>query len=158
MGWKTTGDEAMPATTTQNIANVLHLGRLPIRARRQLEVDGGLLYCAEGIWESAVLVGFKAPGYYIDTRKMGFIGSFALSDRRVIARAGFYNKIDVNLMFEDPRFKEVIFKVRPKYLSMKFDASIQMPRATGDIEIRLHLPDIAKAAEILESKGAVVKR
>ncbi|HUW62368.1 MAG TPA: hypothetical protein VMZ06_15290 [Candidatus Bathyarchaeia archaeon] len=144
----------MSATFTQKIARVFHLGRLPARVREQMQSEGGILYLAEGIAETAIFRNFRAPGVYCSQRRMGFIGFFALSERRIVARAGCFHKIDVNTTFDDPTFKKLLFKAGPKYLSVTFDPSIQTPDASGQIEIRLHLPDISKAATILKENGA----
>lgn len=146
----------MPATLTQKIAGVVHLGRLPARVREQMLLEGEMLYEAEGIAETVILKSFRAPGQYCLHRRMGFVGYFALSARRIVAKAGSYHKIDVNMAFDDPAFKSICFKAEPKYLSLTFDPSIQMPDASGEIEIRLHLPDIASAAEVLRDKGAQI--
>jgi hypothetical protein len=127
------------ATFTQKVAARLRLGRLP---------------AAEGIWETAIFRHYRAPQVYCRYRRMGFIGYFALSERRLIARAKGYHEIDVNVAYDEPRFQKLTFAVQPRYLSLAFDASLQSPEASGQIEIRLHLPDAATAAQILEQAGA----
>jgi hypothetical protein len=141
-------------TFLQKLATGLHLGRLPARVRTQLESEGGILYLAEGIWETAILRHYRAPGAYCRHRRMGFIGYFALSERRLIAKARAYHEINVNVAYEEPRFKAMTFAVRPKYLAVAFDASAQSPEASGQIEIRLHLPEVDLAAQILARAGA----
>jgi hypothetical protein len=44
--------------------------------------------------------------------------------------------------------------VAPKYLSFAWDASAQDAQTSGQMEVRLHLPDVATAAKILEQAGA----
>lgn len=146
----------MSATFTQKVSHVFHLGRLPAEVRQQMESEGEMLYLAEGIAETAIFRNFRAPGYYSTCKRMGFIGYFALSGRRIVARARCYNKIDVNIAFDDPKFKSLLFKVTPRYLSLTFDPSIQMAKASGQMEIRFHLPDISAAAKILDDKGALM--
>lgn len=149
--------EARMATFTQRLAGTFGLGRLPEAQRVQLESEDRLRYLAEGIWETAILRDYRHcrfPQAYCLARRMGFIGYFALSERRLIAKAKAYNEINVNVAYEEPRFKAMTFTVRPKYLALTFDASAQSSEDSGQIEIRLHLPDIAFAAKILEQAGA----
>jgi hypothetical protein len=149
--------EARMATFTQRLAGTFGLGRLPGAQRVQLESEGRLLYLAEGIWETAILRDYqhhRFPQAYCLACRMGFIGYFALSERRLVAKAKAYNKIDVNVAYEEPRFKAMTFTIRPKYLALTFDASAQSPEDSGQLEVRLHLPDIALAAKILKRAGA----
>jgi hypothetical protein len=145
------------ATFTQKLAGTFRLGRLPEAQRVQLESEGRLLYLAEGIWETAIFQRYRHyrfPQAYCLHRRMGFIGYFALSERRLIAKAKAYNEINVNVAYDDPRFQALMFTVRPKYLALTFDASAQSPEDSGQLEIRLHLADIATAVKILEQAGA----
>ncbi len=142
------------ATFTQRLAAGLHLGRLPAAQRVQLESEGRLLYLAEGIWETAILRRYRAPGAFSWRQRFGNIGYFVLSEHRLVARAKGGHEIDVNMAYDDPPFQKLTFAIQPKYLSLTFDPSTQNPQASGQIEIRLHLPDVDMAAEILERAGA----
>jgi hypothetical protein len=146
--------EARMATFVQKLAARLRLGQLPEALRAQLESEGRILYLAEGIWETAIFRHYRAPNAYSSHRRIGFIGYFALSEHRLVARAKCYHEIDVNVAYDELRFKKMTFTVRRKYLSLAFDASTQSPQASGQLEVRLHLPDIATAAKILEQAGA----
>jgi hypothetical protein len=141
-------------TLLQRLTAGLHLGQLPGTVRAQLESEGRILYLAEGIRETAIFRNYRAPGIYSWRRRIGFIGYFALSERRLVARAKQYHQTDVNVAYDDPRFKAMTFTVRPRYLALVFDASAQGPQAAGEIEVRLHLPDIAAARKMLEQVGA----
>jgi hypothetical protein len=143
-------------TLLQRLTGGLHLGQLPGTVRAQLESEGRILYLAEGIRETAKFTRYRAPGVYSWRRWIAFIGYFALSERRLVAKAKQYHRIDVNVAYDDPQFKAMTFTVRPKYLSLAFDASAQSPKASGQIEVRLHLPDIAAATKILEQAGAQI--
>ncbi len=140
----------------QKLTSGLHLGQLPATVRAQLESEGRILYLAEGIRETAIFRRYRAPGAYIWRRAIAFIGYFALSERRLVAKAKQYHEVNVNVAYDDPLFKTMTFTVRPRYLALAFDASAQSPRASGQIEIRLHLPDIAAATKILEQAGAQI--
>jgi hypothetical protein len=132
----------------------LHLGRLPATVRAQLESEGRILYLVEGIMETAIWRGYRAPGAAIGERRIAFIGYFALAERRLVAKAKQYHEVNVNVAYDDPRFKAMTFTVRPRYLALAFDASAQGPQSSGQMEVRLHLPDIAAATKILEQAGA----
>jgi hypothetical protein len=144
------------ATFLQRLATRLRLGQLPEAVRTQLESEGRLLYLAEGIMETAIFRGYRAPGVYSWRRKALFIGYFALSERRLVAKAKRFHEINVDVAYDDPRFKKMTFTVRPEYLSLAFDASTQSSQASGQLEVRLHLPDIMTAARILEQAGAQI--
>jgi hypothetical protein len=140
----------------QKLATRLRLGQLPEAVRTQLESEGRILYLAEGVRETAIFRDYRAPGAYILQRRIVFIGYFALSERRLVAKAKAYHEINVNVAYDEPRFKAMTFTVRPKYLALAFDASAQSPQASGQIEVRLHLPDIAAATKFLEEAGAQI--
>lgn len=141
-------------TLWQKLTAGLHLGQLPGTVRAQLESEGRILYLAEGIRETAIFRRYRGPDAYSWRHGIVFIGYFALSERRLVARAKQYHQINMNVAYDDPRFKAMTFTVRPRYLSLAFDASAQSPQSSGQIEVRLHLPDIAAATKILEQAGA----
>jgi len=143
-------------TIVQRLAAGLHLGRLPEAVRAQLESEDRILYLAEGILETAIFRHYGTPRFYSLYRRMGFIGYFVLSERRLIARAKCFHEIDISAAYDDELLKAMTFTARPKYLSLAFDASAKDPQASGQIEVRLHLPDIAGVAKILEQVGARV--
>jgi hypothetical protein len=72
----------------------------------------------------------------------------------MVVKATCYQEININAAYDDAPFKKMTFAVRPRYLSLAFDASAQSAQANGQVEIRLHLPDVAVAATILERAGA----
>lgn len=144
----------MSTTVTQRIAGFLHLGKMPVDVEAHLQSEGRMLYLAEGIAETAILRNFKAPGTRCGYRRMGFVGFFALTERRILASARYFHGIRIDTAFNDPPFKQLEFHATPKYLSVTFDPSIHGPDMSGRIEIRLHLPDVATAARILADKGA----
>lgn len=143
---------------TQKIAGALHIGRMPEKVKSILAAESDMVYLAESVLETAIYRNFRAPGTYISSGRMGFVGYFALTGHRIVVRAGLYNKIDVNLLFDEPAFKQVAFTVRPRYLAMKFDPSCRMPDMSGEIEIRLHIPDVTHAAQLLSEKGANLRK
>jgi len=145
-------------TLVQRLAAGLGLGRLPEAVRAQVESEGRIVYLAEGVPETAVFRHYRAPGVRDWHRRIGFIGYFVLSERRLVAKAKAYHEINVNVAFADDAFKEMTFTVMPRYLSLAFDASTQSAQASGQVEVRLHLPDIAVAAKVLERAGAQIVR
>ena len=48
----------------------------------------------------------------------------------------------------------VSFTVLVNMSSLKFDPSGFIPDASGQVEIRVHVPNVSRAAKILEEKGA----
>ena len=140
-------------TFVQKLAAKLRLGRLPGTLRTQVESEGRILYLAEGILETAIFRHYKTPNACSSHRRIAFIGYFALSERRIVAKAKCYHEIDVNVAYDDALFKSMTFAVRPKYLSLAIDASAQSAQASGQMELRLHLPYPAAAAKILEQAG-----
>ena len=144
----------------------LHLGRMSADMKTQLAAEGNILYSEESICQTVRFNNFRAPGFYRSSGIKGFLpGYFVLTECRVIAKARFfskidlnmYNKVDFNLRFDEPAFKEVVFLATPKYLSIKYDPSTQIPEASGKLEVRLRLSDIITPARILLQKGAVLK-
>ncbi len=144
------------STLAQKVAARLRLGRLPQATRAQLESEGRILYLAEGVLETAIFRDYKAPGARIVHRRSAFIGYFVLSERRMVVKAKAYHEINVNVAFADEAFKKMTFAVRPGYLSLGFDASAQSAQASGQIEIRVHLPDIAAVSKVLQQAGAQI--
>ena len=140
----------------EKLIRVFHLGRLPDEVRIRLESDGGILYLAEGVVTTAIFTHFKAPQAHSSYRRIVFIGFFALSKRRIVVRAKCYNSIDIDVPYDDSRFKMISFTVKESYLSLAFDASALLPTASGRIEIRLHIPNISDASTLLQEKGASV--
>jgi hypothetical protein len=145
-------------TLVRRLAAGLGLGRLPEAMRAQLESEGRIVYLAEGVLETAIFRHYRAPGVRLWHRRIGFIGYLALSERRMVVKAKCYDEISINAAYDDAAFKKMTFTVRPGYLSLSFDASTQSTQASGQIEVRLHLPDIAVGAQILERAGARVVR
>jgi len=142
------------STLTQTVAAGLGLGRLPDAVRAQVESEGRIVYLAQGVLETAIFRHYKAPGVRTGRRRISFIGYFVLSERRMVVKAKCYNEIIVNVAFADDVFKKMTFAVRPGYLSLAFDASAQSAQVSGQVEVRVHLPDVAVAAKVLEQAGA----
>lgn len=138
----------------QKWAARLRLGQLPPARRAELESEGRILYLAEGIRETAIFMHFKASNARSRYRRVWFLGYFALSERRLVAKAKCGQEIDINVTYDETRFQKMTFAVTPKYLSLAWDASAQSPQMSGQMEVRLHLPDVATAAKILEQAGA----
>jgi hypothetical protein len=144
------------STIIQRISRTLGIGQIPKTIRRQLQSDGGLLFSFEGIPISVVLNDFRAPGIFCGLRLMSFIGFFAASESRVVASASFFHKVWLNLPYDDPRLHEIAFTPKGRRLSIKFNADGLIPRATGDVTLRLRIPDAFEIARVLKSKGAKI--
>jgi len=144
----------MMSSLFQRVVHFFRFGRLPDEVKTQLESEGGMLFLAEGVAMTSILTDFKAPGVRCSYRRMTIIGFLALSEQRIVIRAKCWHKIDVNTAFDDPRFKTIAFNSTEKYLSLRFDPSGFIPDASGQVEIRVHVPNVSRAAKILEGKGA----
>ena len=144
-------------TVIQRIAGLFHLGRIPADIRTRLESEGRILYIAEGIWETAVFKNFKTPGSYCGYRCISFIGFFALSEKRIIAKAKFHHDINVNATYDNPQFQSIAFIADTKMLSLAIDVSAQSPQMSGLMEVRLHLQDVDMAVQILQGVGARIE-
>ncbi len=143
-------------TLVQRLAAGLGLGRLPEAVRAQLESEGQIVYLAEGVPETAIFRHYRAPGVRSRRRRIGFIGYCALSERRMVVKTRCYDEVNINVAYDDALFKKIAFAVRPRYLSLAFDASAQSAQASGEVEVRLHLPDVTAVAKMLEQAGAQI--
>jgi hypothetical protein len=143
-------------TIMRRLTRTFGIGQIPQAIRRQLQSDGGLLFSFEGIPISVALKDFRAPGIFCGLRLMSFIGFFAASESRVVASASFFHKVWLNLPYDDPRLREIAFTPKGRCLSMKFNADGLIPRATGDVTLRLRIRNALEIARVLESKGVKV--
>ncbi len=138
----------------QRAARFLGVGQLPDALRTQLDAEGGLLWFEEGIPVTAILREFKAPGTFCGYRRMSFLGFAALTERRLIVSARFFNQASVDISYDDPRFKDITFNVDRKHLSLTFNAAGILPGAAGEVTLRLGLSDLPTVTQILAQKGA----
>jgi len=128
-------------------------GRLPEAVRAQVESEAPIVYLAEGVLETARFRHYKAPGFRILHRWMGFIGYFVLSERRMIVKAGRYNKIDINVAYDEPLFQKMTFAVKPRYLSLAFDASAQNEQASDRLRSESTCPTSTSRQGLLSKWG-----
>jgi hypothetical protein len=139
------------------LASFLHSGKLPDETKALLKTDGGVDYLAEGIEATVTLRNFKAPGIACAQRRLAFVGSFALSKRRLFIRAQGFHSIDVNLTFDDPTFATLVFEIHPGGLSVAFDAAKHIPHAKGQVEVHLPLSEASRVGNLLQEHGACVR-
>jgi hypothetical protein len=126
---------------TQRIALRFGLGRVPAAFRRKLEAESPSLYVAKGVAETVTLRNFRAPGVRCGWRKMGFIGFVVVTEKRFVAKARAYHHIDLDLAVTDPRFQQILFTREADVMLLQFDASLRGTDYSGEVEVRLHLPD-----------------
>jgi hypothetical protein len=141
------------STIIQKAARLLHAGQLPQALRTQIDAEGGLLWLEEGIPVTAILRGFKAPGTFCGYRRTSFVGFAALTQRRLIVCAHFFNEASVDVDYDDPRFKDITFKLDGKRLSLSFNAAGILPSATGNVTLSLGVSDLPTVTQILVQKG-----
>ncbi len=140
----------------QRIARFMRLGQLPEKIRNQLNAEGGVRYLDEGVPITAILQGFRAPGLFCGYRSMSFAGYLAISEQRIVVHASFYNEASVNVRFDDPWLREIHFRRVRNHLELAFNAEKVIPRASGEVCLRIRVTDVAQVAELLRAKGAVV--
>ena len=135
-----------------SIAGKLGIGKIPSAIRAQIEADGGILYLAESAGATATFENFRSPGFYCACRKMGFIGYLALSEKRLAAHAGMWDRINLNVPYTDPRYDAISVQAERETIALSYDASKMAPKASGRITVRFHLPDPEEAARLLRSR------
>lgn len=134
-------------------AELLKLGRIPPSIRTQLDTEGGILWLEEGVPVTAILQSFKAPGICCGYRRMLFVGFLAINHRRLAAAANFFHKAEVNVAFDDPKFRAMTFSLTGNRLSMSFDAAGVIPEASGEVTLRFAMSDPQVAVQILSERG-----
>ena len=147
----------MMTTIVQRIARMFRLGRISPALRSQLEAAERIHYLAEGIWQTAVFKEFRAPGACCGHRTIGFIGFFIVTEKRLIAKARLGHQVDIDIGFKHPQFGSVSFVADRSMIYLRFDASIQSPDMSGQIELRLHVPDTQVVADVLKKAGAMIE-
>lgn len=105
---------------------------------------------------TAILHAFKAPGIRCGYRRMSFVGFVAMSNRKLVASASFFHKAQVNVAFEDPKFKAITFRLAGNHLSMSFDAAGLIPDASGEVTLRFAISDLRVAAQLLAERGGSI--
>ncbi len=140
----------------ENMLGWFRVGRMPKALRAEMESQGGFLFLAEGIGATAVFRNFKAPGVRSNSRIMKFHGYLAMTDRMLILCARLFHRIDIQIAYDDPRFQAILFRITEKHLILTFDPSLFLADSSGEVEVRLCLPDSMQAARLLREKGAFV--
>jgi hypothetical protein len=134
------------------ILGKMGLGRLSDQIRRQLQSEGGFLFVHERVLTTAVLQDFRMPGVFCGLRLMAFVGSTAASDRRFVISASFFNRVWLNLPFDDPRFRRITFAGKGNRLCVSFSANGLIPRASGQVRLRLRVPDATNIVGLMKNK------
>jgi hypothetical protein len=137
----------------QKLARLFGIGQLPGTLRNQIDAEGGWLWLEEGISVTAILRGFKAPGNCCSYRQTWFIGFAALTRRRMIVSAGFYNKAVVNVPYDDPHFKDIDFSLEGNRVCLSFNPARFLPDTSGDVTLRLGVTDVPTLTRVLSEKG-----
>jgi hypothetical protein len=138
----------------QKAARFLRIGQLPDLLRTKIGAEGGFLWLEEGILVTAILRDFKAPGTFCGYRRISFLGFAAMTQRRMVVSARFFNQASMDVDYDGPRFKDITFSLDGKHLSLSFNAAGFLPNAAGEVTLRLGVSDLPKATQILRQKGA----
>jgi hypothetical protein len=136
------------------ICYFFRLGRLPENLKRDLLSRENIVFRVEGIPAWVIFRNFKSPSVRCSYRCMLFFSFIAMTERRFIARAGSWNKIDIQIEYDDPRFKQIRFYETKNHLCLRYDAADFMPNSSGQVEIKFALSRISDAAMVLKNKGA----
>ncbi|MCD0461170.1 hypothetical protein [Roseiconus lacunae] len=137
-----------------NLLQLLGLARLPAEADQLIPPqDRSIVY--EHLWCSITLVNFSSPNRVCRWKRQWFAGSFAISQDRLIAFRGWRRMI--NLSFDDPRFREVMFSLDRQTLIIEHDASLFRDDWSGSIEYRFRIPDVLPVVEQLERVTVVAQ-
>jgi hypothetical protein len=113
-------------------------GRLPREARQVIDAEHSRLIL-ESMVGSITYRNFRAPGKRSMLRRQWFLGSLAVSEKRMVAYSN--GRCLLNLPLADKRIAEVDFSAEtPGVLSIVYDASVLHPSQSGEIEIRYQTP------------------
>ena len=136
----------------QFLSRLFSPGKIPAETKAQLKEEG-LLLLQEKVWTTVIFRNFKAKGRRHSFRQSLTLGSFALSELRVVGLS--FTKTLINVPYNYPGFPSISFEVRKnKYLCSSFDVSKFNPGESGEVELRFKLSDPDKAMEIISSKKA----
>lgn len=124
----------------------LRLGRLPAEAEiwvpsatRRIE--------AESLRASVTMLDLRSPGWACNWRRIWFVGSIAMSDRRIVAYR--WNKRLINTDFDDPRFPELEFSAEGPVLKIAHEAGVYREGWSGVLEYRFRTPLSEKIVEFV---------
>jgi len=113
-------------------------GKLPPEGHGILSLERARVVL-ESLCGSITYRKFRAPGRYSRLRRQWFLGSLALTEKRILAYR--YRQRLVNIPFDDARIRKVHFSLEePDTCCMKFDAALFHASASGQIELRFKTP------------------
>ena len=126
-------------------------GKIPAETKAQLNEEG-LLLMEERVWTSVIFRDFKAKGRRYSYRHSLTLGSFAMTELRIVGFS--FSKTIINIPYNFPQFTSVQFLIlKNRYLCSSFDVSIFNPEQSGKVELRFRLPDPGKAMDIISSRN-----
>jgi hypothetical protein len=137
----------------RKFADFLGLARVPEALKKDLTGEG-LSFFAEGLPATVIFRSYKGAGAYASHRSILMFAFLALTDQRFVIQGGSYNEVDINLRYDDPRFKEINFKAAKKHLVLDYEAGAVQPGASGRVSVRLRLDDPAFVLGLFLKKGA----
>ena len=137
------------------IGSILHrlfgLGRLPSRDQSALKSEG-LRIVHEGISGSVNYRNYRAPGKIFIRKKIWFLGSLVVTEKRFVAY-GFSRRIFNMALGSSDLQKWKIWVEDGRRLCLGCDASELSQDQSGNIEFRFTIPDAEIVADFLKNKA-----
>ncbi len=133
------------------LLRLLGSGRLPREGLRLAEAEQCRVL-VESMVGSITFRNFRAPGKRSSWRRRWFLGSLAISDKRVLVYR--YGSCLVNLPLSDRRFDSLDFSTETAgVLSILHDAALFQPSWSGEIEICFQTPEAMHICSTLASNA-----
>lgn len=132
------------------LQGVFGAGRIPGSVLPTLQTEG-IVFQQEGIWGSITYLNYRAPGRYSNWKRQWFLGSIALTSKRIVAFGWAQRLLDIP--YDHPTLSAVTFTLEaPERLCASFDAASFHEDRTGTIELRYATREAAHILELLEQK------
>ncbi len=114
-------------------------GRLPREAVKVVQVEHCRLI-AQQLVGSVTMRNVSAPQRRSSWRRQWFLGSLAVSDKRVLVYR--YGTCLLNVQFDDHRLREIDFSAEKSgVVAIVYNLELFQPRSSGEIEISFRTPE-----------------
>jgi len=126
---------------------LLGSGRFPADLRAELQAERARVL-EEGLAGSITYRGYRAPGRRYSFRKVAVNGAIAITERRLVARVGRGQEVDLPL--DDPRLGAIGATLdAPDRLCLGFDAGAFRDDRSGTVELRFTTAQAGRVVELL---------
>jgi hypothetical protein len=148
-----TGNEEI--TVLKYVLRLFGSGRLPPEGHRVIEAEN-CRFLAQCMIGSLVIRDAHGPGQHESARRHWFLGSLAISDKRLLAYR--YGSCLLNVAFDDHRLRSIDFSAEtPGVLSIRHDLSLFHPASSGDVEICFRTGEALRVCTTMASHVRTVK-